>query len=156
SYFARTDANFDNPTSFLNKGRGEGGIRASYAFSPTTRLLGEFIRTEDINNGGTRQGGDIVLEKSLPRNTVTSFGFRHVEEGTAPASATSIGITPNTINTVISKISWQVPHLSRVTANGEFEQDVSNLDKHVVAVGGAYQFWAKGKVYFRQELISSL
>lgn len=156
SYFARTDANFDNPTSFLNKGRGEGGVKASYAFNATTRLLGEFIRTEDVNNGGTRQGGDIAVEKSLPGNMLTSFGFRHVEEGTDPASATSIGITPNTINTVIGKISMQVPHLSRVTASSEYEQDVSNMDKHVLAVGGAYQFWAKGRVYFRQELISSL
>ena len=156
TYFTRTDANFDNPTSIMNKGRGESGVKASYAINGTTRLRGEFIRTEDVNNGGTRQGGGIALKKSLPGNIQTSFGFRHVEEGTVPATSSSIGITPNNINTVLAKISFQVPHFHRVTASSEYEQDVSNIDKRVLAVGAAYQFSAKGKVYFRQELISSL
>jgi hypothetical protein len=156
AYFARTDANFDNPTSIINKGRGESGVKASYAINGTTRLLGEFIRTEDVANNGTQQGGSIGLEKSLPGNIQTIFGFRHAETNSNPANSSNIGITPNSINTLMSKISMQIPHWSRMTASAEYEQDISNMDKHMMAVGGSYQLWTKGKLYFRQELISSL
>jgi hypothetical protein len=105
---------------------------------------------------GTQQGGQIALEKSLPNNVQMSFGFRHAQSSTAPANTSDIGVTPNTIDTLFTKISVQVPHYSRATASGEYEQDVSDMDKRVVALGGNYQLWSKGKLYFRQELISSL
>jgi hypothetical protein len=156
AYFTRTDANFDNPTSMLNKGRGESGFKASYAFNGTTRLLSEFIRTQDVLNNGTQQGGTIGLEKSLPGNIQTIFGFRHAESSTNPANSFNIGATPNNINSLLSKISLPIPHWSKMTASAEYEQDISDMSKHVMALGGTYQLWSKGKVYFRQELISSL
>jgi uncharacterized repeat protein (TIGR01451 family) len=156
AYFSRTDADFDNPTSIINKGRGESGVKASYALNGTTRLVGEFVRTEDVSTTGTLQGGELSLEKSYPGNIQTRFGFRHAEQSATPANADSVGVTPNSINSLISKLSVQVPHFSRVTASAEYEQDVENSDKRVLALGGNYQFWEKGKVYFRQELISSL
>ncbi len=156
AYFIRTDAHFDNPTSIVNQGRGEAGVKASYAISKTLRLQGEFIRTEDVTNGGTQQGGEIDLQKSLPGNIQMSFGFRHAEEGSTPANSSSAGTTPNTINTVLTKFSMPIPHFSRLTASSEYEQDISDPAKHVMAVGGSYQFWTKGRLYFRQELISSL
>ncbi|HZI55175.1 MAG TPA: hypothetical protein VFF39_00300, partial [Verrucomicrobiae bacterium] len=91
AYFSRTDQDFDNPTSILNKGRGESGVKASYAINKTTRLLGEFIRTEDVATTGTLQGGELSLEKTYPRNIQTRFGFRHAEESAVPASASSVG-----------------------------------------------------------------
>lgn len=156
AFFTRTDTNFDNPTSITNKGRGEAGFKASYAFNGTTRLLGEFIRTQDVANNGVTQGGTIGLEKSLPGNIQTIFGFRHAESNSNPANAGNIGVTPNSINTLLSKISLQIPHWNKMTASAEYEQDVSNMSKHMMAVGATYQLWPKGKVYFRQELISSL
>ena len=156
AYFSRTDQDFDNPTSILNKGRGESGVKASYAINKTTRLLGEFIRTEDTATTGTLQGGELSVEKTYPGNIQTRFGFRHAEESAVPASAGSVGITPNSVNSLISKFSLQIPHFSKVTATAEYEQDVENTDKRVVAVGANYQFLDKGRLYFRQELISSL
>jgi hypothetical protein len=85
-----------------------------------------------------------------------SFGFRHAQSSTAPANTSDVGVTPNTIDTLFTKVSVQVPHYSRATASGEYEQDISDMDKRVVALGGNYQLWSKGKLYFRQELISSL
>src|SRR6202040_460913 len=64
AYFSRTDPEFNNPTSVINQGRGESGVKTSYALTGTTRLLGEFIRTEDVVNAGTRQGGELSLEKT--------------------------------------------------------------------------------------------
>jgi len=156
AYFTRTDAAFDNPTSIMNKGRGESGIKTSYAINKTTRLVGEFIRTEDVTNAGTQQGGQLVMEKSLPGNIQTSFGFRHAEETAAPANTGSVGVTPNSINTLVSKISFQVPHFNRATGTFDYEQDIADSSKRVLAAGGTYRLWSKGKVYFRQELISSL
>lgn len=156
AYFTRTDAAFDNPTSIINKGRGESGVKASYTINGTTRLLGEFIRTQDVLNNGTQQGGTIGLEKSLPGNIQTIFGFRHAESSSNPANSFNIGTTPNSINTLMSKISMQIPHWSKMTASAEYEQDISDMSKHVMALGGTYQLWNKSKIYFRQELISSL
>ncbi len=156
AYLIRTDANFDNPTSIMNKGRGESGVKASYILNPTMRLQGQFIRTEDVLSGGTLQGGEIDLQKSLPGNIQTSFGFRHAEQGSVPANSISSGAAPNTINTVLTRFSMPIPHFERLTATGEYEQDISSLSKRVLAAGGSYQFWSKGKFYFRQELISSL
>jgi uncharacterized repeat protein (TIGR01451 family) len=164
AYFSRTDQDFDNPTSILNKGRGESGVKASYAINKTTRLLGEFVRTEDVATTGRLQGGELSLEKTYPGNIQTRFGFRHAEESGVPAIVGSAvpaipsgtGITPNSVNSLISKLSFQVPHYSKLTATAEYEQDVENTDKRVVALGGNYQFLDKGRLYFRQELISSL
>src|SRR5262249_49154973 len=146
AYFTRTDQDFDNPTSIINKGRGESGIKTSYVLGKSVRLLGEFIRTEDVTSGGIRQGGEIALEKSLPGNILTRFGFRHAEETPTAAPRSSGGFTPNEINTIKSKLSMPTPHFNRVTATAEYEQDVSNSDKRVVAVGGNYQFWDKGRL----------
>src|SRR5215471_4867366 len=156
AYFSRTDVDFNNPTSIINQGRGESGVKASYAFNKSTRLLGEYIRTEDVTNAGTREGGELGLERTFPGNIQTLVGFRHAQETATPASASTVGVTPNSLNTLISKISMQIPHFNKFTASAEYEQDVAESDKHVVAVGGTYQFWQKGRVYFRQELISSL
>jgi uncharacterized repeat protein (TIGR01451 family) len=156
AYFIRTDATFDNPTSIMNKGRGESGVKASYILNPTMRLQGQFIRTEDVLSSGTLQGGEIDLQKSLPGNIQTSFGFRHAEQGSASANAISSGAAPGAINTVLTKFSMPIPHFQRLTATGEYEQDISSLSKRVLAAGGSYQFWSKGKIYFRQELVSSL
>jgi uncharacterized repeat protein (TIGR01451 family) len=156
AYFARTEANFDNPTSIINKGRGESGVKSTLALNSTTRLQSEFIRTEDVTSGGKTQGSEIAVQKSFPGNIQTSIGFRHAESSALPAAPSAIGTTPNTINTVLDKFSMPVPHVNRLTATGEYEQDVSSIDKRVLAVGGDYQFSSKGKLFFRQELISSL
>ena len=156
AYFSRTDAEFNNPTSIINQGRGESGVKASYAINGSTRLLGEFLRTEDVTNAGTRQGGEFAVERTFPGNIQTLVGYRHAEETAAPAGASTVGVTPSSQNTLISKVSMQIPGFNKLTASAEYEQDVSESDKRVVALGGTYQFWEKGRVYFRQELISSL
>ncbi len=156
AYFSRTDLAFDNPTSIINKGRGEAGVKSSYAITSTTRLQGEFIRTEDVLSGGTLQGGEIDLQRSLHGNVQTSIGFRHAEQGSVAANSTSLGVTPTNINTVLGKFSMPIPYFKRMTGSAEYEQDVSDFKKRILALGGSYQLWEKGKVYFRQELISSL
>ena len=156
AYFSRTDQDFNNPTSILNEGRGESGVKGSYVLGKGTRLLAEFIRTEDVTSGGTQQGGELALEKSLPGNILTRFGFRHSDETLNPANTADAGITPNTVNSVETKLSMPIPHFNKLTGTAEYEQDVTNSDKRVVALGGSYQFWDRGRIYFRHELISSL
>src|SRR5262249_55482774 len=109
AYFSRTDQDFDNPTSILNKGRGESGVKASYAINKTTRLLGKSIRREDTATRGTLQGGEFSLEKTFPENTQPRFGSRHAEESATPATASSVGVTPNSVNSLFSKFSLQIP-----------------------------------------------
>ena len=156
AYFSRTDQDFNNPTSILNQGRGESGVKGSYVLGKGMRILAEFIRTEDVTSGGTQDGGEVALEKSLPGNILTRFGFRHSDETLNPANTADTGITPNTVNALETKLSMPIPHFNKLTATAEYEQDVSDADKRVVALGGSYQFWDRGRIYFRHELISSL
>lgn len=156
AYFSRTDQDFNNPTSILNQGRGESGVKGSYVLGKGTRLLAEFIRTEDVTSGGTQQGGELALEKSLPGNILTRFGFRHSDETLNPANTADTGITPNSVNALETKLSMPIPRFNKLTATAEYEQDVTDADKRVVALGGSYQFWDRGRIYFRHELISSL
>jgi len=156
AFMGRTETNFDNPSSILNKGRGETGVKASLSVIQGLRLLGEFVRTEDLSTGGRRTGGELAVQKSFTGNIQAVVGFRHSDETSMPASSSTLGVTPNTVNAVVARLSAQVPHFSRATATAEYEQDVLQVDKRIVAVGGNYQFWDKGRVYFRQELISSL
>jgi uncharacterized repeat protein (TIGR01451 family) len=156
AYFGRTDQDFDNATSILNKGRGEDGLKTSYTLGHGMRLLGEYIRTEDVTLGGVQQGGHAAIEKSFKGNIQTQFGFRHAETTAVPASPEQVGTTPNSLDTLESKISFPVPRFNRLTVSSDYEQDVSNSSKRVLAFGANYRFWEKGRVYFRQEVISSL
>ena len=156
AYVSRTDQDFDNPTSIVNKGRGEDGLKTSYTLGHGMRLLGEYIRTEDVTLGGIQQGGHAAIEKSFPGNIQTQFGFRHAETTAIPATPDQVGTTPNSLNTLEGKLSFPVPHFNRLTATSDYEQDVSDSSKRVLAFGANYRFWDKGRVYFRQEVISSL
>lgn len=156
AYVSRTDQDFDNPTSIINKGRGEDGLKTSYTLGQGMRLLGEYIRTEDVTLGGVQQGGFAGIEKSFSGNIQTQFGFRHAETTAVPATPDQTGTTPNSLNTLEGKLSFPVPHFNRLTATSDYEQDVSDSSKRVLAFGANYRFWDKGRVYFRQEVISSL
>ncbi|HEY0564902.1 MAG TPA: hypothetical protein VGC88_04915, partial [Terriglobales bacterium] len=169
AYFGRTANNFDNQTSILNKGRGEGGVKGSYQLTDKTRVVGEFIRSEDLLNNNTRDGGELGLEHKFGPVQAT-VGFRHAEETSSALAASTVTDTTtatdatiptsatatNSLNTVLAKAVVQVPHFERFTASADFEQDIADANKQVAGLGASYQITAKSRIYFRQEVISSL
>ena len=156
AYFGRTSALFDNVNSLLNQGRGEDGLKLSWKFSSATRLLADVIRTQDTVAGGTQMGGLVTVEHTLKNKMQLEFGVRHVEQGNLPASLSTAGSTNSTTTSVLTKLTVPVPHVQRLQAYGEYEQDVLSLDKKIAAIGANFQMFEHAKVYARRELISSL
>ncbi len=156
AYFGRTTAEFDNINSLLNQGRGEGGLKLSWKFNSTTRLLADVIRTEDTVAGGTQEGGLVSVEHTLKNKMQLVFGVRHVDQGSLAASPSTAGSTNTTTTSILTKLTVPIPHVQRLQAYGEYEQDVLQLDKKIAAVGANFQMFERAKIYARRELISSL
>lgn len=155
-FFGRTDAAFDNPNASLSQGRGEFGLKGSYRLSNRTRLISELLRTEDVKTGGNRLGGQITLERSLAGSMLMEVGFRHSQETAQPSQPSSVGATPSESSSIITKITAQLPRFSKASFTAEYDQDVTDFDRKMAAIGGSYQILPSSRIYVRHEFISSL
>lgn len=156
AYAARTDATFESPGSYLSRGRAEAGGKLAYRIDDLTVARAEVLRTEDVATGGKREGAYASIERSLNENLRAEIGLRHGKETGVPANPLSTGTLPNEFTSVKAKVSAQVPGLPQAGIFAEYEQDVSNSDRKIAAIGGDYQIANRGRVYLRHELISSL
>lgn len=161
AYFGRTDPAFDNPTAGLDKGRGEAGAKASYRIAEDTRLVGEYIRSEDILNHAQRAGGLVGVERMLGEGMRLEVGMRHVRQ---PANAgggiggigSAAAPAQADIDALRVKLSAPVPGMAQANVYGEAEQDVHDSSRRLLAAGGEYRFDNGGRAYGRHEFISSL
>ncbi len=79
--------------------------------------------------------------------------------GVAVPSSAVVATTPTPavdLNSLRVKVSAPVPYLPKAGIYGEYEQDVRDSDKKLAALGGEYQVATRARVYFRDEVISSL
>lgn len=154
AYFGRTDLGFDNPSAGLDKGRSEAGARASYKLAADTRLVGEYLGSEDLLNHAQRTGALVGVERMLGEGMRLEVGMRHVRQpggsgnAAAPAQAD--------IDALRVKLSAPVPGVAQANIYGEAEQDVHDSARRLLAAGGEYQFGNGGRAYGRHEIISSL
>jgi len=181
-YLGRTTASFVNQSGTLNQGRGEAGGRFKLKMNAKTAVEGEFVRSEDTTNGGTQVGAKLGFERTLSKRFKIQIDLRHAQQSSLPAqqnvlstsstlitsgspvaaagSTTVAGIapevTPNSMTTVGAKVTVDLPELHKSLVNAEFQQDVTDPDKHSFAVGGSTALGAHGKLYARHEFLSSL
>ena len=156
AFSGKTSLGFDNPSALLNKGRTESGVKAKLKIDPLTGLRVEAIRSEDGINKGAREGALVVLERNLGSNLNGEVGLRYANESAKPADSATAGVTPNQLTALHLKISGQVPQVPDLSVFTEYEQDIANSDKRMLAVGGEYRLLDRSKIYLRHELISSL
>jgi large repetitive protein len=149
AYGGRTDEEFDNPAAILTSARSEAGAKAGFSISERTRLVGEAIHTASVTSEEARDGVLLGVERSFANNLKAELGMRRVRD-TSDAGPT---VTTTTART---RISAPVPRFSAATLFGEYEQDVSESDRRIAAVGGDYRLANRSKIYLRHELISSL
>jgi hypothetical protein len=98
----------------------------------------------------------VIVERNLGENLNGEIGVRYFKETAAPADATTVGVTPIEATAAHFRLSGQVPGVPALTVFGEYEQDISNSDKKMAAIGGEYALYERSKLYLRHELISSL
>jgi uncharacterized repeat protein (TIGR01451 family) len=170
-YFGRTDATFDNPNAMLNKGSGESGANVTYHLQKQLQLHFELIRSEATDTGASQTGTYATVQYDLSKSLSFEFGYRHAGavtsteslSGTTPGTNTTSSSTStnNSVPTAANddlraKLTVRPPRFKKLSAYGEYEEDMFDGSKKMLAVGGTYQFMPKGKFYVRHEVISSL
>lgn len=155
-YYGRTDDTFTNSSALLMPGRVESGLKLTQRLNETTRLILEGIYTEDSAFGGNRKGARVGVEKAFEGNYRVELGARYSTETGSPASTNMIGATPNEVRSVRLKVTAPVPKLKNASVYGEYENDVTEVDKKMVAFGADYQLKNKGKLYARHEFINAV
>ncbi|MCI0746567.1 MAG: hypothetical protein L0Y58_14295, partial [Verrucomicrobia subdivision 3 bacterium] len=155
-YFGHAENTFSNTASILSSGRTEAGGKASYKIAPNTRLVGQALLTHSLGEHGERKGIRLDIEHTFPNQVRLEFGARYSTETANPAGATTLGVTPNEVTTLRAKITTPVPKLKGASIYGEYENDVIEPDKRLVAVGGDYQLKPKTRLYARHEFINAV
>jgi hypothetical protein len=169
-YYGRTDATFDNPNSMLNKGSGESGAKVTWKVRRRLHLQFEMQRSEATDTGVSQTGIMATVQIEMNKTFSFEFGYRHAGAMTSTESLS--GTTPGTTTPATSasdtsvetpanddlraKFTIKPPMLKKLSLYSEYEADMFDDSKQMFALGGTYQFSAKGKFYVRQELISSL
>ena len=152
----RTDPAFDNPSALLSHGRGEAKARANWRMDERTRLKAEWLQSQDVASNGTRDGGQLAVERSYDHNLRLEGGLRVARETATPAFANSLGATPLETTSLRARASWQPPALPQASVFIEGEQDVNDAEKQLLAVGGDYRTASGTRLYGRHELVSSM
>ena len=155
-YWGKTDDEFKNPGASQGRGRVEAGAKAAYKLDDKTRILGEILHTEDTIANGKRDGQLIAVERLFENNIRAEIGVRHSDETATAAQDSSVGTTPNEFTSIRGKISAPVPMMEKANVFGEYEQDIENSDRKLVAIGGDYKISSRAKLYARHEFISTL
>jgi large repetitive protein len=157
---AKSSAGFENPAAPIRPGREEVAGRVAYNLAPTTVVASEVLHSKELVSGATRNGVLVNLEHAINGTAKIEVGVRKITENvptssTTPALATGVPAQTD-ITSIRVKATSQIPGLPTALAYGEVEQDISNVDKRLVALGGEYQFLGRGKLYARHEFQSSL
>jgi large repetitive protein len=155
-YYGRAENTFSNTASILAAGRTEAGGKISYRLAANTRLVGQALLTESLANEGERKGVRLDVEHTFANQVRLELGGRYSTETANPASATTVGVAPNEVTSLRAKLAAPVPKLKGASVYAEYENDVVEPDKRLVAVGGDYQVQAKTRLYARHEFINAL
>jgi uncharacterized repeat protein (TIGR01451 family) len=149
-YGAITDSSFSNPVAGFSPGRTELGARWDIRLAERTRLLADGLFSGDIH-GTERRGGLLLgIDQGLSRWVRGELGMRLAVEQHATGPETPEIITGR------AKLMAQLPALPELSGYLEGEQDLRDANRQMFAAGGEYQFHARGRLYARHELISSL
>lgn len=154
-YHNQADQGFYNTASPITAGRKESGLKAQGRIAKLGLAKFEAIRTEDNVNQGVREGVSASIERAINRILSIEFGLRNYRESSNAASLSSLQVTPYSGTTARLKLTTLLPWAGS-NAFLEYEQDVSNSDRQVIALGGNYQVAQNARIYARQEIVSSI
>jgi len=151
-FMGRADANFDNQSSTLPKGRTEGGARVRYRVDERTSVNVEALHTGDLATDARRNGVQVFGGYTFANGVQVEAGVRHAKE---EAGANTVLANPD-LTSVRAKVAMQIPGLPQAGVFVEAEQDIKDSGRRMLALGGDYRFAGGSRVYGRHELISSL
>lgn len=149
-WLSATGARFDNPGAGFAPGRTEGGARLMARMGGKTRMTSEALWSADAAGADRRAGLLTSLDRPLGSAWRGELGFRVSGEERRSAEA------PPLAASVRSRFTLQMPKRPEWSGYAEAEQDVRDFDRRMLAVGAERRLSARGRLYARHELISSL
>lgn len=152
AFFGRADANFDNPSASLPKGRTEGGASVKYRFTERTSVGLEALHTADLATDAERNGVQLFAGYAFDNGIQAEVGVRRSVE----SAGESVVLAQPDLTSVRAKVATQLPWLPQAGVFLEGEQDIHDAGRRMVGVGGDYRFAGGSRIYGRHELISSL
>lgn len=155
AYHNQADSDFYNLAAPITAGRKESGIKGRIQLPKIGLAKLEAIRTEDLSNG-TNQGVSASIERAINRILAIEFGLKYYDRSVVAGSLTSTTTTtPYHGTTLRTKLTSQLPWQgSNVFA--EYEQDLVEAERRILALGANYQINSKLRAYGRHELVSSI
>ncbi|MEC5399831.1 porin [Uliginosibacterium sp. H1] len=151
-YYARTDENFDNPSSTLSRGRGEAGAKIGYKLAESTLAVVEARASEDQANGARRRDVLVGVEHSFDGRLKLDIGLRSFQQDANPA----LGQNADDTNSVRVRIAAPVPGMDELSLFTEVEQAIGDASRQLLAVGGDYRIGSQTRLYGRYEFVSDL
>ena len=151
-FAGRADADFDNPSSSLPKGRTEGGATVRYRVTERASLGLEALHTADIETDAQRNGVQLFGGYTFDNGVQVELGVRRSIE----SAGDNVVLAQPDLTSVRAKVATQIPGLPQAGVFLEGEQDIHDNGRRMLALGGDYRFDGGSRVYGRHELISSL
>ncbi|MEO1021086.1 MAG: OmpA family protein [Bacteroidota bacterium] len=145
----RSADNFANQAGTLGQGRTEARARASYKLGSKTKVSSEFLISQSDTSSQQTIGGLFDLRQTITSNINAGVGLRYSQQQD-PNQAEDI-----TNTNLRANITSKVPLLNGASVFGEYEQDLEETDRRLVAAGMDYRFFGNSKLYARHEFISS-
>ncbi|MBI5170148.1 MAG: DUF11 domain-containing protein [Candidatus Eisenbacteria bacterium] len=145
-----TAPRFDNPSAGAGAGRNEAGATLALRLPDRSRLAMEALFSGDAEGRERRAGGLLSLDRALSTAVRGEFGVR-----VAGVTRRDAASDPTTAS-VRARLSAQWPKHPEWSGYSELEQDTRAWERRMAAVGGEYRFTARGRLYARHELLSSL
>jgi hypothetical protein len=179
-FASKSGSGFDNPSSGILPARNEAGANASYNINDKTRVTVSGLRSEDRLTTGKLDSIQASIERSITDNLKFEIGLhRAISNGidqtpvlpaTTTNSPTGVGLTggsniqPRSATEVLTDGSELKSVRAKITALStggkasaylEGEQDTSEKEKRLLALGGDYRFSDRGRLYGRVEDIKN-
>lgn len=151
-FAGRADAEFDNPSASLPRGRTEGGATARYRFTERASVGLEALHTADLATEAERNGVQLFAGYAFDNGLQVELGVRRAVE----QAGENVILAQPDLTSVRAKVATQIPGLPQAGVFVEAEQDIHDNGRRMVALGGDYRFAGGSRIYGRHELISSL
>lgn len=152
-FAGQTNDDFVNRSSQLGQARTEVGARGSVKLTSSTNIETEFLYNSNDTLNTNTTGGLINVQQQFTPDIRGELGVRYSDQNQSQASSGSGQDVTN--KNIRSKVTVGVPKVDGATVFGEYEQDVTEWDRRLIAMGSDYSFKNRGKIYARHEFISS-
>lgn len=152
-YAGQTNDDFVNRYSQIGRARTEAGAKGSIRLNDKTDIKAELIYSSNDTLNNSTTGGLLNLQHQFNKDIRGEVGMRYSDQNRS--SSGPAGSQDITNKNIRSKLTVSIPRVKNASVFGEYEQDVTEWERRVIAAGGDYSFKNHGRIYARHEFASS-